>query len=278
MTESLWDEVLARLRVKWVVLRTGIEERLVYRADFVFSTLVRFLPIVTQIFLWNSVFANDGSVKMRGYTYADMVAYFLLVMLARAFSSMPGLAAGIAQSIADGSIRKYLIQPVDMLDHLFWHRVAHKLVYYIIAGGPFAIVFWMCRDYLPGWPAWQITCYWILSLIMAFLAGFLIESLIGLIAFWMLEISSLIYIYMILSFFLSGHMIPLEWISQWLPWVDWLPFRYLAYFPTAIILGKIPQDRVVHELCVQAAWVLVLLIINRIAWNRGVRRYSAFGG
>ncbi|MFN9975449.1 MAG: ABC transporter permease, partial [Phycisphaerae bacterium] len=70
MTESLWDEVLARLRVKWVVLRTGIEERLVYRADFVFSTLVRFLPIVTQIFLWNSVFANDGSVKMRGYTYA----------------------------------------------------------------------------------------------------------------------------------------------------------------------------------------------------------------
>lgn len=70
---------------------------------------------------------------MNGYTYRNMVAYYLLVMLSRAFSSMPGLSEGIASDIRDGTIKKYLTQPIDMLGYLFWHRVAHKLVYYVVA-------------------------------------------------------------------------------------------------------------------------------------------------
>ncbi len=274
----LWRELRWRLRVKWLVLKTGVEERLVYRGDFAFSTLVRFLPIITQVFLWNAIYAGDASVRMQGYTYPDMVAYYLLVMVSRAFSSMPGLATGIAESVAGGSVRKYLIQPVDMLDHLFWHRVAHKIVYYVIAGAPFAFVFWLCRSYLPGWPPLAITLMWLASLGMSFLIGFLIEVLLGLVSFWFLEVSSLIFIYMMLNYFLSGHMIPLEWISHWMPWVDWLPFRYLAYFPAAIMLGKIPEPVILRELVYQAMWVVILLILNRAAFHFGVRRYTAFGG
>ena len=277
-TESFGEELRARLRLKWLILRTAIEERLVYRADFAFSTLVRFLPIVTQIFLWSAIFQNDSSRTMKGYNFGQMVSYYLLVMMARAFSSMPGLSTGIASSIADGSVRKYLIQPVDMLDHLFWHRVAHKLVYYVIAAGPFALVFWMCRAHLPGWPAWPVTAAFVASLLMSFAIGFLIEALIGLIAFWFLEVSSLIFIYMMLSYFLSGHMIPLELLSQWIPFVDYLPFRYLAYAPAAIMLGKIPQEQLPMELFVQAVWIVVLFILNRVAFQRGVQRYSSFGG
>lgn len=33
--------MLAALRTNWFILRTGIEERLVYRGDFAFATLVR---------------------------------------------------------------------------------------------------------------------------------------------------------------------------------------------------------------------------------------------
>jgi ABC-2 type transport system permease protein len=233
---------------------------------------------VTQIFLWSSIFQNDPTRMMKGYNFGQMVSYYLLVMMARAFSSMPGLSTGIAGSIADGSVRKYLIQPVDMLDHLFWHRVAHKLVYYVIAAGPFALVFWLCRAHLPGWPAWPVTAAFVASLLMSFAVGFLIESLIGLIAFWFLEVSSLIFIYMMLSYFLSGHMIPLEWLEQWIPFVNYLPFKYLAYTPAAIMLGRIPADQLPRELFIQALWIAALLITNRIAFNRGVRRYSSFGG
>lgn len=277
-TNTLTNEIHARLRLKWLVLRTAIDERLAYRADFAFSTFVRFLPIVTQIFLWIAIFQNDPGRQMKGYRFADMVAYYLLAMLARAFSSMPGLSTGIAASIADGSIRKYLIQPVDMLDHLFWHRVAHKLVYYAVAAGPFALVFWLCRSWLPGWPHWHVTAAFIASLLMGFAIGFLIEAWIGLVAFWFLEVSSLIFIYMMLSYFLSGHMIPLEWLTDWIPGIDLLPFRHLAWTPAAILLGRIPPEQLPRELALEFAWILALLALNRWTFHRGVRRYCSFGG
>ncbi len=277
-SETALSEIRARLRLKWLILRTAIEERLTYRADFAFSTLVRFLPIVTQIFLWSAIFQNAPGRSIQGYNFSQMVSYYLLVMLTRAFSSMPGLSTGIAGSIADGSVRKYLIQPVDMLDHLFWHRIAHKLVYYAVATGPFALVFWLCRAHLPDFPGWPVMLAFFCSLLMSFLIGFLIETLIGLIAFWFLEVSSLVFIYMMLSYFLSGHMIPLELLSKWLPFVDYLPFRYLAYTPTAILLGKIPPAHLPIELLIQAGWIAGLLVLNRYTFNRGVLRYSAFGG
>lgn len=279
--------MLANLRVNWIILRTCIEERLVYRADFAFATLVRFLPIVTQIFLWGAIYgvATEGVTSSRsinGYTYANMVAYYLLAMLARAFSSMPGLASGIARDVRDGTIKKYLTQPIDMLGYLFWHRVAHKLVYYAVAIGPFALVFWLCGNYFPDWPpAWTWAAF-VASLLMGFLVGFLIESLIGLIAFWFLEVSSLLFIYMMLNFFLSGHMLPLDWLPDpFDTWVKYLPFKYLAYVPAAILLRRADFDTPVEagtELAIEATWIVALFALNRIAFARGVRRYSAFGG
>jgi len=156
--------------------------------------------------------------------------------------------------------------------------VAHKLVYYFVATGPFVLVFWLRRSDLPGWPQATVIAAWVTSLVFAFLIGFLIESLIGLVSFWFLEVSSLIFIYMMFNYFLSGHMIPLEWIREWLPFVDYLPFRYLAYFPAAIMLGKIPASQLPMELAIEAAWCILLLVANRIAFHRGVKQYGAFGG
>ena len=81
-----------------------------------------------------------------------MIAYYLLTMIARAFSSMPGLATGIARDIRNGTVKKYLIQPIDMLGFLLLYRMAHKLVYYMVAAAPFALVFYLCRGYFAGWP------------------------------------------------------------------------------------------------------------------------------
>ena len=276
--QSLIAGLKGSVRIKWLILKTAMEERLVYRGDFAFATLVRFLPIITQVFLWNAIYSGDRESSLNGYTYPTMVSYYLLVMVARAFSSMPGLSTGIAESVRNGSVRKYLLQPVDMLDYLFWHRIAHKLVYYVIATGPFALVFWLCREYLPGWPERPVFIAFVASLLMAFMIGFLIEALIGLISFWFLEVSSLIFIYMMINYFLSGHMIPLEWIAEWMPWVYYLPFRYLAYFPAAVVLGKVPPETLPTELAIQFAWIIVLFVLNRIAFKRGVERYGAFGG
>ncbi len=274
----------------WTFFKISINERLVYRGDFMLGTLMRFLPTLTQIFLWWAIYdvvsdntadaAGGPDGQIAGYRYGDMVAYYLLVIISRAFSSMPGLTRGIADQIRSGEVKKFLIQPVDMLGCLLTQRVAHKLVYYLIATLPFALVFWICRSYfVDGWPPAEVMAVFVVSLLVSFLLGFFLEACIGLIGFWFLEVTSLGFIYMLLNFLLSGHMFPLELLPGSIgSFVNFLPFKYLAYFPAAVFLGKIRGTEMYVGLAVEIAWVLFFLVLARVFWNRGVKRYSGFGG
>ena len=271
-----------RPAVWWTIFRIALEERLVYRGDFALGTLMRFLPIVTQVFLWHAVFqslADSSSETIRDYTYPDMVAYYLLTMLGRAFSSMPGLASGIARQIRSGEIKKFLVQPVDLLGFLFLSRVAHKLAYYSVAIAPFALVFFLCRGYFPGWPPAPQFAAFLLTLVLGFLLGYFLEASLGLIGFWILEVSSLLFVYMLFSFFLSGHMFPLDMLpEQWQWLIELIPLRYLAYFPAAVFLQKVTGPDLWWGLACEIAWVIFFVFLSKWLFARGVQHYSGYGG
>ena len=276
--------MFARAQTWWTILRICMEERLVYRGDFALGTLMRFLPIITQIFLFAAIFsamrsASGEEETIAGYSYHDFVAYYLLTMLSRAFSSMPGLASGIALQIRTGEVKKFLIQPIDMIGFLLLSRMAHKLVYYGIAIGPFALVFFLCRGFFPGWPEPQIMAAYIASLVMAFLIGFFLEATIGMIGFWFLEVTSLLFVYMLFNFFFSGHMFPIDMLPGiWGQIVEFIPLQYLAYFPAAVFLGKAQGPDLVWGLAIQFGWLVFFIITSRLAFHYGVKRYSGFGG
>lgn len=292
------NQLAARGRFWWSLFRVSLEERLVYRGDFAFGTLMRFLPIITQIYLWWAIFeavaggqatqsqqATQGSeninqITIENYSLHDMIAYLLLVMLARAFSSMPGLTSGIATSVQTGEVKKFLIQPVDMLGCLLLQRVAHKLVYYIIAFLPFAFVFFLCRSFFDaGFPSPTQFCVLLAALCGSFLLGFFIEACLGLVSFWFLEVTSLAFVYMLMNFFLSGHMFPLDLLPAPFDWlVGLLPFQYLAYFPSAVALGKLDTSQMLQGLMIEYAWVLFFFVLSRFLWHRGLIRYGGYGG
>jgi ABC-2 type transport system permease protein len=267
----------------WTILRISLEERLVYRGDFALGTLMRFLPLVTQVFLWGAIFdavgATTGQSTVAGYHYGEMVAYYLLTQISRAFSSMPGLASSIALQIRNGEIKKFLVQPVDLIGFLLLGRIAHKLVYYVVAAGPFALVFFLCRGFFSGWPEPTILLAFIVSLVMSFLLGFFLEATLGMLGFWFLEVSSLLFVYMLFSFFFSGHMFPIDMLPGiWATLVRSTPLQYLAYFPAAVFLGKIQGADLVWGLSMQLGWVLFFIVASRVTFYLGVKRYSGFGG
>lgn len=275
--------MLADATTWWTFFKISINERLVYRADFMLGTLMRFLPTLTQIFLWWAIYDVISSKDIAGYGYQDMVAYYLMVIISRAFSSMPGLTSGIANQIRNGEVKKFLIQPVDMQGCLLMQRIAHKLVYYLIAVLPFALVFFMCRDFfVQGWPPTDALIVFLASLILSFLLGFYLESCIGLIGFWFLEVTSLTFIYMLMNFLLSGHMFPLELLPSdpidIRGLVEFLPFKFLAYFPAAVFLQKVEGAEMYNGLALLVFWVLFFMILSRVLWWRGIKRYSGYGG
>src|SRR5436305_7006709 len=141
---------LATARKYSKIFRASLVERMAYRGDFLIGTILRFLPMITTILLWKSVYAGSGRTSLENFTFDEMIAYLLLVHISRMFSSMPNLAAGIARDIREGTLKRYLVQPLDMIGYLLSYRVAHKVSYIVTSALPYALLFFLCRGYFHG--------------------------------------------------------------------------------------------------------------------------------
>ena len=114
---------------------------------------------------------------------------------------------------------------------------------------------------------------------MSFLLGFFLEATLGMIGFWFLEVNSLLFVYMLLNFFFSGHMFPLDMLpGVWGTLVKQIPLQYLAYFPAAVFLGKVTGAGVVlGPVRRNLAWLVFFIIVSRITFRLGTRHYSGYG-
>jgi ABC-2 type transport system permease protein len=280
------EAISVACRTPWLLVRkyanlfrVSLTERMVYRGDFLLGTCLRFLPVMTTILLWKAVFASASHQKLAGFDERQMISYLLLIHISRMFSSMPGLAGGISRDVREGTIKKYLTQPLDMIGYLLSYRMAHKTAYILTAGFPYAFLFFLCRSYfdVPRDP--MIWIAYLCALVMGFLVGFFFEVSMGMVGFWFLEITSLLWIVNTINFFISGQMFPLDLLPPfWTGILRSLPFQYLAYFPAMVFLGKIQGPELIQGLAIEAVWVVVLIALSRWFFNRGLRRYSAFGG
>jgi ABC-2 type transport system permease protein len=265
------------------IVRIALVERMAYRTDFILSTFLRFLPMVTTILLWTAVYVGAGKAesgeRLGGFSLDEMISYLLLVHISRMFSSMPGLAQSIARDIRDGGLKKYLLQPIEMLPYLVSYRAAHKAAYITMTALPYALLFYLCRSYFTGWPdAWTMAGY-VVALLLGFLVGFFFEAAIGMLGFWFLEVSSFLYVINTLTFFLSGHMFPFDLLpGVFAAVLKSLPFQYLAYFPAAVFLGKVQGPALLEGLLVGFAWAGGFIALASWMYRRGLRRYSAYGG
>jgi ABC-2 type transport system permease protein len=208
-----------------------------------------------------------------------MIAYLLLTNISRMFSSMPGLAGGIAREIREGTMKRYLIQPIDMIGYLLIYRVAHKVTYIIMSFIPYALLFYVCRGFFTRFPDALTMVAWAVSLVLSFLVGFFFEACVGMVGFWFLEVTSLLYIVMTLNYFISGHMLPLDLLPEpWAGLLKVLPFQYMAYFPAVVFLGKVRGVALLWHLLGELFWAIFFLVLARGLYRLGLRRYSAFGG
>jgi ABC-2 type transport system permease protein len=275
--------VMPTVKKYFKILRVSLVERMTYRGDFLLGTVLRFLPLVTTILLWNAIYASvkseSGETSLEGFRRREMIAYLLLTHISRMFSSMPGLAGGIARDIREGTLKRYLIQPVDMIGYLLSYRVAHKCAYITMSFLPYAALFLICYNYFDGWPDPLTMAAYAVSLVLSFLVGFFFEASVGMVGFWFLEVTSLLYIVMTLNFFISGHMLPLDLLPDpWRTLLLWMPFQYMAYFPAVVFLRKITGWYLVLHLLLELSWAVAFMLLCRGLYRLGLKRYSAYGG
>ena len=117
------------------------------------------------------------------------------------------------------------------------------------------------------------------SLILTALLQFFISYAMAMLAFWLLEISTFIFILFAFEYIASGHLFPLGLLPPALQHaLFFTPFPSMLYTPIAIYMGKIAGADLLSSLLMQISWVLIGYALARFAWRRGIKKYAAFGG
>ena len=142
--------------------------------------------------------------------------------------------------IREGQINNFLAKPIDHLAYRASLFLSARLLYTALTILPIAGVFAWFHEFivLPRDPlTWPL---FVVSLIMAAAIQFLIAYALAMLAFWILEISTVVFILYSFEYYLSGRMFPLDVMPDGLRIVlKFLPFTYELYFPVAVLMEKI---------------------------------------
>jgi ABC-2 type transport system permease protein len=262
----------------WQVINIGIQNTLVYRVNFLFRVLFGFIPLVAILSMWQAVFQGKAD-QVAGYSLAQMTSYYLIMTIVDALTAVNEDDWQIAADIKDGYISQFLLKPIDYLTYRLCLFGAGRITYTAVALLPLAVLSFVYRQFfvLPAdWATWG---WFLLSVVMTGLLQFFISYTMALLAFWVLEVSTFIFIVFAFEYIAGGHLFPLDVLPPALfRALQFTPFPYQLFFPVNIYLGRVSGATLYTGLLLQAGWLAVTFALARFVWSRGIRRYSAVGG
>lgn len=240
-----------------------------YRAELLFWMLSGSLPLILMG-VWMEAAESGNFILSR----LEFSRYFITVFMVRQFS-LVWVIWEFEKEVVQGKLSLRLLQPFDPA----WHHVAAHVAERAARLPLLVIVIALFAIFYPQL-FWQPTLSQIvlgaIATIAAFILRFLLQYTLALVAFWSERASALEEFFFLFYLFFSGYIAPLNvYPDSLLAVMEWLPFPYVLYFPAALFLGF--PFPVVKGFVVIALWCVVLWVMNRWLWRRGLRHYSGMG-
>lgn len=262
------------LEIYRTLFKVKLAEQLQYRAQLLIWLMGFMCEPVVYMVVWMTVAAGRGS-DVGGFSRSELALYFILSMLQNHLT-FDWHFYEMEMRIRNGTFSPMLLKPVhplhaDLADN-FIYKVLTFPVMLLAAIG-------LCSYFqvAPHPPLWAVAAY-VPVLIFAYLLRFIVEWTIALAAFWTTRTQALNHVYILIGVFLSGRLAPLSVLPPGLRRVAlFLPFRLWLSFPVELLLGRLSPEDFLNGIVLQAIWLLIALLMLRMVWLRGMRRYSGVG-
>lgn len=263
----------------WHVLNIGLQNTLVYRMNFLFRATFGLIPLIAVISVWRTIYEGKAGGRIASYELTQMISYYLVITIVDALTAVTEDDWQIAADIKDGNISQFLLKPMDYLTYRLCLFGAGRLVFAAVALVPTCAFIWLLRDNFVFPPDLTAAAAFALSLVLTALLQFCFSFTLALLAFWVLEVATFIFIAFALEYIAGGHLFPLDLLPPAIAGaLDYTPFPYMLFFPVSIWLGRVNGDALWLGMLVQLLWVVAAYALARLVWSRGIRKYSAVGG
>jgi len=261
----LYRKVAVILAVHWA---RALEYRIVIFIWILASTV----PLVMMA-AWVHL-STSGPIG--GYSAGDFIAYYMANLLVmQVVSTWHGWE--LTKAIRQGELNPLLLKPFHPLWHFGLRAIPTKPLRLPIYLPPIIAVTLLVPGVHYDLRPVALLAF-ALSLIIAYMLTFFMQTAIALSAFWISEATPFVTIWYQFRILFSGYIIPLSLFpDQILRVIRWLPFRFTVSLPLEIIVGKLPQEEWALTFAVAIAWTGFFFGLMHLIWNRGLRVYAAFG-
>jgi ABC-2 type transport system permease protein len=235
--------------------------------------------LMATIYLWRAVYAGKEDPQVAGYSLAGMISYYLLVTIVDALTGVTEDDWQIAADIKDGNINQFLLKPMDYMIYRLCLFFSGRLIYTAVAFLPVGLFLILQRDYLVAPANWGVLPVFILSLFLTALLQFFMSFCMALLAFWVIEVSTFIFILFAFEYIAGGHLFPIDILPERVAtFLQFTPFPYQLFFPVSVYLGRVEGAELWMGLLIQLSWTVFFFLLGRFIWSRGIRKYTAVGG
>ncbi len=260
------------------VMQVGFQGSMVYRMNFLLRAAFSLIPLLATIYLWAAVYSGRAS-SVGGYSLPAMISYYLIVTIVDTLTAVTDDDWQIAADIKDGNISQFLLKPIDYTIYRMSLFFSGKLIFAAMSLIPIGLFIFCERRYLVAPAGAGALAGFLVSLLLTAFLQFFMSYTMALLAFWVLEVSTIIFMLFAFEYIAGGHLFPLNILPPALAHIlNVTPFPYLLYFPVSVYLGTIKGSALARGLAIQLAWLAFFWLLSQFVWRRGIKKYSAVGG
>lgn len=233
---------------------------------------------VLRIFIFWEIYKAlyGGRAEVDGVTMSMVTTNFILSLCLDAAFTMNDFY--LPNRIRNGSIATELLLPISFKGRMLadnMGQAAFKLVFHFIP----AVIVSVLVVGISAPASFPMLLLFVVSAALGYGVLWSISFAVQMCAFWLINVWSIVTIKNVFINVLSGSMLPLWFMPEWMQGVlKFTPFSSIYFTPVQIYLGELGYGEIAVKCLIQLVWIAVICFIGNVLWERGKKKLVVQGG
>jgi ABC-2 type transport system permease protein len=263
------------MRLFWEITLRSFRRQLTYRANILAGLATNYIFGLFRIAILVALYGERESVA--GVDVDGGVTYMVLIQAVIGYLSLFGWFE-LMQTVYTGEVTGDLLKPVSLYTLWMARDLGRAAVQFMFRGVLILLLY--APFYHLTFPA--SAGQWLglaVVIVLAWAVSFSWRFLVNLAAFWSPNALGVGRFFFVISWFLTGFLMPLRYYPDWvIRLANLTPFPYMMNVVMDAFIGVLAGEALLQAVLIQLGWIAVMALLSQAVLRTGVRRLVILGG